>query len=156
MKPKAIICDIDGTIADLTHRLHYVKRPNKDKDYKSFYAELSKDKPKKDVIDIIEYLLTGFQIIFITGRPEEYREITKDWILLNVYCYDLDGLEFKLFMAPEGNRRPDTEIKKEIYEKEIKPYYDVVAVFDDCQRVVDMWRELGLTCFQVDKWKEFK
>lgn len=52
-------------------------------------------------------------------------------------------------MRPDGDHRPDYVIKREIYEREIKDKYDVIGVFEDRQRCVDMWRALGLTCFQV-------
>jgi hypothetical protein len=53
-----------------------------------------------------------------------------------------------LLMRPEGDHRSDEVVKKEIWEKKIKPWYDVVAVFDDRDRVVKMWRDEGLLCVQ--------
>jgi hypothetical protein len=52
-------------------------------------------------------------------------------------------------MRPHGDHRPDDELKKEIYEKWVAPLYDIVGVFDDRKRAVDMWRSLGLTVFHV-------
>jgi hypothetical protein len=52
-------------------------------------------------------------------------------------------------MRTEGDHRSDDIVKKEIYEKRIAPWYDVVAVFDDRDKVVKMWRDLGLLCCQV-------
>jgi hypothetical protein len=56
----------------------------------------------------------------------------------------------KLFMRKTGDIRSDDIVKREIYETHIKPEWNVVCVLDDRQRVVDMWREIGLTCLQVD------
>ena len=54
-----------------------------------------------------------------------------------------------LFMRGYGNHQRDDIVKEELYTKNVKPYYDVELVIDDRQQVVDMWRKLGLTCWQV-------
>lgn len=54
-----------------------------------------------------------------------------------------------LFMRKDGDFRPDWEVKKEIYEKELKDKYEILGVFEDRTQVVQMWRSLGLTCYQV-------
>lgn len=150
---KAIIVDVDGTIADITHRLHFVKRPSKDRDYPAFFDAMGKDKPKKDVIEIIEKLSYDYGIIFVTGRPWSHWKETSDWIekhALMSFCRHAD-----FFMRPDGDFTPDAELKARIYEEKIEGKFDVVAVFDDRQSVVDMWRSKGLTCFQVEQWEEY-
>ncbi len=52
-------------------------------------------------------------------------------------------------MRQEGDTRKDVLVKQEIYEREIKGRYNVLFVLDDRQQVVDGWRALGLTVFQV-------
>ena len=53
-------------------------------------------------------------------------------------------------MRTEWDFRQDYEIKKEIYENEIKDKYDVKYVFEDRDQVVNMYRnELWLTTLQV-------
>lgn len=54
-------------------------------------------------------------------------------------------------MRPEGDSRKDSVVKEEMYNEHIKYKYNVKAIYDDRQQVVDMWRDLGLTVFQVDK-----
>ena len=54
-------------------------------------------------------------------------------------------------MREDTDHRPDWQVKREIYEREIKDKYNVIGVFEDRQQCVDMWRSLGLTCFQVAK-----
>ena len=48
---------------------------------------------------------------------------------------------------------PDNELKRKWFDDLIgeDDKDQVLCVFDDRQKVVDMWRELGLTCMQVDK-----
>lgn len=143
MKPKAYIFDIDGTLADCSHRLHHITGDKKDWD--AFYAACKDDKPITDVC-MIAWKLDFSHIIYLTGRPEKYRDMTNEWLGkndLDFHCYS------HLFMRANGDHRPDYVIKREIYEREIKDKYDVIGVFEDRQQCVDMWRALGLTCFQA-------
>ncbi len=150
---KAIIVDIDGTIADLTHRLHWIKNPHGVKDWKRFFAAAYKDKPKKQVIELIKFLAEHYHIIFLTGRPRLIEGITIRW-LLNHFPSSKESRKYSMIMRLDGDIRPDHKIKKEIYKNQIQKKFEVIGVFEDRQRVVDMWRELGLTCYQVDQWEE--
>lgn len=145
-KPEAIIVDIDGTIADCAHRAIFVNNPEGTKDWKSFNARMDRDTPKYEVLRVIEALAAqGIAVLLVTGRFEEFRQITVKWLLENKIGYNL------MIMRPNGDFRSDHTIKKEIYHEHIYPYFDVVGVFDDRDSVVEMWREQGLTCFQVQK-----
>jgi hypothetical protein len=53
-------------------------------------------------------------------------------------------------MRVTGDKKKDSALKEEIYNKYIKGKYNVLFVLDDRQKVVDKWRELGLTCLQVN------
>ena len=140
---KTIICDIDGTLMNIDHRRHFVEKPNND--WESFNSAMDGDTPNKWCAEIISGLCIsdGFSVVFVTGREQKYREITKEQIIKAVHFY-----RFDLFLRPTGDYRPDTEIKKEIYECAIKNYYDVLFAIDDRACVVKMWRSLGLTCLQ--------
>ena len=92
MKTKAIIVDIDGTLSDLTHRLHHVKNPEGKKHFDNFFAEAHKDTPKQNVIDVIRKLqldqcehcyeeedtTPAYTTLFVTGRPEKLRAVTQN------------------------------------------------------------------------------
>jgi hypothetical protein len=54
-----------------------------------------------------------------------------------------------LHMRGRGDHRPDQVVKRELYERRVRPRYTVTAVLDDRAKVVRMWRELGLTVLQV-------
>jgi len=131
--PKAVICDIDGTLAHMNDRSPYDT---------SKYHEDTKD----NFIHNLFALLTehGTARIIVSGRSEDFREVTEQWL------YD-HGVSYKhLFMRPSGDTRNDRIIKRELYEKYIQPNYNVLCVLDDRNRVVDMWRnELHLRCLQV-------
>ena len=132
-KPDVLLCDLDGTIA-----LHNGR------------DAFEYDKIDTDVPNVkLERLLasSSMPVIFLSGRegtPVAYSK-TAEWLK------NLGYGESRLFMRQEKDFRPDEVIKKELYETYIKPNYNVVAVFDDRNKVVKMWRELGLMCCQVNE-----
>ena len=138
------IFDIDGTLADNTHRRHFVERPKGEKDWKSFNAGMHLDVPNKAVVTLLHAAkAVNLSTILATGRGEEYRKITEAWLLAHFISYDL------LMMRPAKDYRPDTEIKKEMLEKMRADGYEPHFVVDDRNSVVAMWRDAGITTFQV-------
>lgn len=139
--PKAIICDIDGTLADLEHRLvHVHKTP---KDWHAFHSSLMEDTPHPWCVDLINlYRENGHRIILMTGRGEEYRDLSLEWFKKYQIHYD------ELLMRSAGDQRHDWEIKKELFEKNVKDRFQVSFVVEDRKSVVDMWRDIGLVCLQ--------
>lgn len=132
-KPKAIIVDIDGTVA------HMVARSPFDE------TRVHEDRPNKPVIEVIRAMDTeNYAVIFCSGRTDACREATEKWLIEHV-----DVPHVGLFMRAAGDTRKDAVVKQELFDKHIRHDYNVVGVFDDRQQVVDMWRSLGLTVFQV-------
>lgn len=140
----AVIFDIDGTLADCEHRRHHVTNGNKN--WTAFFSELHLDKPKPNVIKFAQTIYYnddyGHELIIVTGRGEEYRDVTQKWLNDNAIYYT------SLLMRPLNDSRPDTEIKLEIYDK-IKPNFNIILVIEDRTSLVKMWRSLGLECWQV-------
>jgi len=135
------IFDIDGTIANAEHRVHHLKGPKKN--WEEFLSLAHKDKPIQDTIDMMNHLHDDYIICLITGRSEETRRSTEDWLVRHgCYCDHL-------WMRPKGDMREDAIVKKEIYEQNAKSFYKCRGVFEDRDRVVKMWRDLGLICYQV-------
>lgn len=133
-KPKAIIVDVDGTIALRQGRSPYD------------YEKCDTDKPETRVLAIIDCLYRqGVKVLFVSGREKigNCEEKTRSWI-----SKQFDG-KYELFMRNEGDHRPDPIVKEEIYHSSIEPEYNVISVFDDRDRVVDMWRNIGLLVCQV-------
>lgn len=130
--PKAIICDLDGTLAHANHRDIYDA------------SKCDNDDIDETVQDILfRYMNAGYIILFTSGRDSVYRPQTETF-LLRV------GMEnYKLFMRPDGDRRKDHVVKLELFEQNIYGKYNVEFVLDDRQRVVDMWRDIGLKVLQV-------
>jgi len=140
---QAYIFDIDGTLCDCTHRLCHIQ--SEPKNWDKFYGSIGDDAPIKDVIRVAEALnKQGYSILLVTGRPDNLMIDTIGWFKWNT-SLKIDGL----FFRKKGDYRPDSVIKKEMYETKIKDNFNVLGVFEDRKQVVDMWRSLGLTCFQV-------
>lgn len=146
---KAIIIDIDGTLSNPNHRRHLVEGDNKD--WEKFFEKAGEDPVKPEIRKIAERFWTGHKVIIVTGRPEktmegfDLRETTLDWLFDKMVPFD------ELYMRPEGDRRPDTEVKQEILDEKIgySPENIRFAV-DDRTSVAEMWRENGITCLQLE------
>jgi hypothetical protein len=141
MSNLAIIVDIDGTLADCSHRLHFLQK--KPQDWQAFNKEIMKDPVNmwcEYLLDCVAHFET--QILLVTGRTEELRSETRKWLDINTVVYN------KLFMRKKGDRREDYLVKEEIYKNHIDQIYNVMFVLEDRKQVVDMWRRLGLTCLQ--------
>lgn len=144
---KAILVDIDGTLADVEHRVHHVQ--SETKNWKAFNEGMVFDELNLWCADLIKAMSNeGYKILFITGRSEPYREHTLKWLKENKIEFD------DLYMRPTKDQREDFEVKKEIYIDEIKSAYKVLFVVEDRASVVKMWRGIGLVCLQCD-WGDF-
>lgn len=140
--PFNFICDIDGTIADCSHRLHWIK--TKPKNWKAFFNSMSLDDPITRIIDTVKDLQSkGCLMVMCSGRPETYRKETEDWL-------DKHGIiPTKLYMRKAGDYRADDIVKAEFLDAIREDGIDPKLVFDDRDSVVKMWRDKGLTCIQV-------
>lgn len=146
MKQRAIICDLDGTLCETSHREHYLKKTPKD--WESFFSKLRFDPINEWCLHLISSVrLMGTDVLFVTGRDRTLELETVRW--LKGHNLFLAMSDLRLFMRNSGDRRPDTLVKKDIYIREIRPYYDVLFAIEDRNTVVEMWRrDLGLTCLQ--------
>ena len=136
------LLDIDGTVADATHRLHHIEK--EPKDWRSFFAEVPGDKPIPHVVEICQVLEeSGYDIVFVTGRSTECREATIAWLDENVVR------TYALYMRQEGDHRPDEVVKIELLAKLREDGYEPVAAFEDRARVARALREAGLPVFHV-------
>lgn len=142
------VFDIDGTIADCRHRIHHIKGID-EPDWEAFDADGPNDTPIPEVIQILTALhACGHRILLATGRNERGREYTEEWLAKHTVPYDW------LLMRPEHDHRPDTVVKKEVLDEWLREQErhpnDVLAIFEDRARVVDMWRTAGYRVLQVE------
>jgi hypothetical protein len=138
------ICDIDGTVADGKHRIHLLEN----KEYDAYYALTLQDKPIDNVIKTILFLMQGgADVWFFSGRKETCKTDTQEWLQSNLHITVPDH---ELVMRRYNDFRDDVEVKQEMLDNMLDIDRErLIGVFDDRQRVVDMWRRNGITCFQV-------
>lgn len=133
MKRTAIMVDIDGTLAHMVDRSPY--------DPTKYHT----DKVDEAIRRLVQFYRESgkYEIVVMSGRDDTYRGVTEKWLTDNEIFYD------ELHMRPADDKRQDAVVKKELYEKHIKPRFNVEFVLDDRNRVVEMWRKEGLVCLQV-------
>jgi predicted kinase len=131
--PDAILVDVDGTVALTGDRSPYDM------------TRVALDQPNHLVITAIRAMHhAGHAIVYCSGRTDDARQATADWLDTHV------GLPYAaLHMRAVGDTRKDSVVKREIFDLQIRRNWNVVGVFDDRNQVVRMWRDLGLTVFQV-------
>lgn len=139
-----VIFDIDGTLADNSHRRHYIS--GREPDWESFNGESSNDSPNIPVVTLLRMMKdAGYRIILSTGRFEKDRNRTEKWLEDNAIFYH------DLFMRPDGDHRPDYEVKEDMLRELQIGRENILFVVDDRSSVVEMWRRNGLTVLQCAK-----
>lgn len=144
--PDAIIVDIDGTLA------HIPEGGRSPFDY----SRVGEDEIDDDVAHLVSILFderyvlySGPAIIIMSGRDDSCRDDTAKWLANHGIAYD------KLIMRPagakdeRGNKLPDYQVKYQLFNEHVRGKFNVNFVLDDRDQVVEMWRKLGLKCFQV-------
>lgn len=139
------IFDLDGTCADVSERRHLVEGAKKDWD--AFHAECVHDKPLWPVWFVFRAVVrAGADVKIFSGRSDKMRGETYNW--LRGYGFPIDKTNVQ--MRPEGDHTPDDQLKRAWYEAlSAEDKERLVGVFDDRNRLVAMWRSLGVMCFQV-------
>ncbi len=139
---RCYIFDIDGTIADLSHRLPHIQKTPKDWD--GFFGAVADDAPIEHIIKLaIDVALAGATIVYVSGRSDQCREATETWLWDHALPYG------KVYMRRQGDHRPDHQVKVELLAELRAEGHNPVMAFDDRNGVVKMWRELGIPCAQV-------
>lgn len=144
-----IVVDLDGTVADCTHRLKYIN--GSVKDWNLFYKMCINDKPITPIIDLVKKYVkdSDIPILFLTGRSDVARKETEQWLAKYFSEYKLNE-EYMLLMRKEGDYRPDYVVKPRLLDTFKKEYnVNVHFILEDRANVVKKWRELGYICLQV-------
>ena len=155
MRPLYIF-DLDGTLALIDHRRHFVEGPNKD--WRAFFAACVDDRPNLPVIRTLQTLRRGGAECWIwSGRSDEVQAETEEWLYRHGCLKSSMFLHWEPFRPSEafrmraaGDFTPDDQLKaKWLSEIEPPEFNRLTAVFDDRDKVVAMWRAAGVSCFQV-------
>lgn len=153
-KPLAIVADLDGTLCNVEHRLHFVRGEGK-KDWPAFFNGLSDDTVNgwcKDILDVYSKQICinppkcrRTSIVLCSGRPDSHRKQTEEWLEKNNVGYE------HLFMRSRSDFRSDDTVKEMIFEFEIKTRFQVYFWIDDRKQVVDKIRQHGIVVLQCAK-----
>ena len=138
---RCYLFDIDGTVADLSHRLHHIQKTPKDWD--AFFAECHLDAPIPHVIELAKMLGNFERIVFVSGRSDECRPATEVWLNREIGHWNA------LYMRKAGDHRPDNIIKLELLARLRADGYEPIMAFEDRNQVVEAWRAAGVPCAQV-------
>lgn len=150
MSFRTVICDLDGTVADCSHRLIHINE--KPKSWPKFIAGIPEDKPIFQTIEIVLSLWrVGYVVVFLTGRSEECRVSTVAWLNTHVPLLANNPL----YMRPLKDHRPDYIIKEELFQVIKQEHAGPFVAFEDRGRVVDMWRKNGVFCFNANQGEDY-
>ena len=139
MTEEIVIFDIDGTLADVSERIHHVKK--KPKNWNAFFQGMAQDKAIHSMVRLCNVLYeSGIKIILCSGRNEEHRPETVQWLAQQGVNYH------ELILRANGDKRSDTVVKREMLASIERS--QILFVVEDRSRVVEMWRSEGLVCLQ--------
>ena len=130
----AVIFDMDGTLAHMRRRGPFDWMRVDEDDCDEIVREI-----------LLDHKKAGKTIIILTGRDGTALDKTKEWLEFYKIPYDY------IFIRKAGDYRKDSIIKKEIYDNELKDKFNILCVYDDRQKVCDMWRSIGIKCCQVEE-----
>ena len=135
-KVPCVVIDMDSTMCFNT-----TKRP--------WYGEgaaegMIKDVPNPGVVAVVKELQRKFPIVVVTGRDTTQATVTKQW-LANQGIAPTD-----FYFRTAGDYRKGVEVKNELINQVLNKY-DIVAIFEDCEPIVKMFRDMGLTVLQPNK-----
>jgi hypothetical protein len=154
------LIDIDGVLADVRGLLPLIQGNPKEKDFNTYYARILEAPPIESGVEIVRGLKTkGMPYVFLTGRNEQCREATKQW-LHNLFNQDnaFPIFDKDLLMRSEGDRRPAWVVKRDkamaLLETTHTSPKQWVAIDDHAQNIA-MFRELGMTTLHVQSDASF-
>ena len=148
MKKRVVIFDLDGTLAIIDKRRELSTKPDGKIDFSKLHdpSLIKHDVPNVPVVKMAQLLADdGFLIAIFSGRSDKTEKTTRSWLTHN-------GIPFhSLKMRPHKtmNFIPDEVLKKQMLDQAPFNIDDILMVVDDRQKVVNMWRDIGLTCVQV-------
>jgi phosphoglycolate phosphatase-like HAD superfamily hydrolase len=147
MKVKAVIADVDGTLADVSTILHHVAKGRGTRDFHAFHTASAHVPPHRQALDFVErYHAAGHTILVVTARMQKYEQLTRTWLNQHL-TVPFEGP----FMRRNGDRRVDYIVKKEIH-RYLARHFDIRAAIDDNPSIIELWKELGIPAETVPGW----
>ena len=142
---KTVIFDLDGTLATIDKRKNLAMASGKMNWTEFFHPHnIHLDEPNDPVIaSFIALQEKGYEMVIFSGRDDISKKETTEWLKRHGVVPD------KLLMRPHGDYTPDDIVKKTWLNDLFPDKSKILCIFDDREKVVNMWRGEGLTCFQV-------
>jgi phosphoglycolate phosphatase-like HAD superfamily hydrolase len=141
-RPRTVVSDLDGTLANIEHRLHWIHRD--DPDWTAFFLACPDDLPIDNTIAVLRTLhAAGYEVVLVSGRGEVARQATIDWLARHGVPWD------RLILRALDDDRHDSEVKAEMVRTHGLRPESTLVVLEDRASVVATWRELGFHVFQV-------
>lgn len=132
LSAKAILVDVDGTLAHNNgHRGFYE------------YERVGNDEVIEVIAEMVRRYCVDHTIIVMSGRDDSCERATRVWLNDNNIPFDA------IYMRRTGDKRKDTIVKIELFDKHVRDNYNVQFVLDDRASVVEAWRSIGLRVLQV-------
>ena len=147
MKTQTVIFDLDGTLALIDKRRAKAAKADGKINWRVFFdpANIQLDEPNLPVIKAFQAMkAAGHQVGILSGRDAISINETVAWLREHVVEFDF------LKMRPQGDHTPDDVLKKRWLDALQEAGASILCVFDDRDKVVKMWRENGIVCFQVN------
>ena len=146
MEKLTIIFDLDGTLALIDKRRAKADKGNGKIDWKVFFdpPNIQLDEPNPPVIKTFQTMRSaGFNVGILSGRDAISRKESEKWLKKHGIYPDF------FYMRPQGTFTPDDVLKKQWLDELNEEGHEIMCVYDDRDKVVKMWRDNGITCFQV-------
>ena len=135
------IFDLDGTLADVSSRLRLITSGTPD--FRAFDAACGSDSANRHVVETLKALYkSGYKIWLMSGRSIVFYEETERWLSKHSIPYD------HLLLRPEGERKPDFQLKKD-WLLEFGLNTSTLCAFEDSERVIEMYETNGIPTFQL-------
>jgi phosphoglycolate phosphatase-like HAD superfamily hydrolase len=140
-RPLAVF-DLDGTLADSSHRQHLLER--RPRDWNAFFAAAPQDPPLSEGVALALSSARECEVVYLTGRPERCRRDTVAWLAAQ-------GLpEGRMWMRADNDRRPARQTKLEVLGRLARDR-EVRVLVDDDALVCDAAEQAGFTVVRA-RW----
>jgi FMN phosphatase YigB (HAD superfamily) len=131
-----VVFDIDGVVADVRHRVHFVEQ--RPQDWGRFFAGAADDPVSEVGADWARKAAAEHDLVWLTGRPEWLRPVTARW---------LDQHELPagpLLMRGDRDYRPARAFKLAELRK-LAARDEIVVFVDDDPMVIEAAAAAGFT-----------
>ncbi len=141
MRPLAVF-DIDGVLADVSHRVHFLQcHPA---DWRSFFDAAQDDVPLPEGMALSSEAAKDCDVVYLTGRPERCRSQTEHWLSTHGFP------QGPIVMRSDGDHRPARRAKPPLLRVLARGRI-VAVVVDDDQDVCDAYVKAGWNVLQA-RW----